>query len=155
MAQTVKHLSTMWEIRVQSGLGRSPGEGNDNPLHYSCLENPTDRGAWQATVHGVAKNQTENLTWGFICSSIRSTTGVGTYRGREWGQWTLSQPSGRHMIKQATVRKSAWLWHPDGLPQEVTSVPGLQGGEVGAPAKSLIYWLTFNKNCLSFPRPTP
>ena len=39
-------------------LGRSPGEGNGNPLQYSCLENPTDRGAWQATVHGVAKSQT-------------------------------------------------------------------------------------------------
>ena len=37
------------------GLGRSPGEGNNNPLHYSCLENPLDRGAWQATVYGVAR----------------------------------------------------------------------------------------------------
>ena len=37
------------------GLGRSPGEGHDNPLQYSCLENPTDRGGWQGTVHGVAK----------------------------------------------------------------------------------------------------
>ena len=36
-------------------LGRSPGEGNGNPLQYSCLENPMDRGAWQATVHGVAR----------------------------------------------------------------------------------------------------
>ena len=36
------------------GLGRSPGEGNGNPLQYSCLENPMDRGAWRATVHGVA-----------------------------------------------------------------------------------------------------
>ena len=35
--------------------GRSPGEGNGNPLQYSCMENPIDRGAWQATVHGVAK----------------------------------------------------------------------------------------------------
>ena len=40
------------------GLGRSPGEGDDNPLQYSCLENPTDGGAWWATVHGVAKSQT-------------------------------------------------------------------------------------------------
>ena len=40
------------------GLGRSPGEGNDNPLQYSCLENPMDRGAWWATVHGVAKSWT-------------------------------------------------------------------------------------------------
>ena len=36
------------------GLGRSPGEGNGTPLQYSCLENPMDRGAWWATVHGVA-----------------------------------------------------------------------------------------------------
>ena len=40
------------------GLGRSPGEGNGNPLQYSCLENSTDRGAWQATVHGVVKSRT-------------------------------------------------------------------------------------------------
>ena len=37
------------------GLGRSPGEGNGNPLQYSCLENPMDRGAWLAAVHEVAK----------------------------------------------------------------------------------------------------
>ena len=39
-------------------LERSPGEGNGNPLQYSCLENPMDRGAWQATVHGITKSQT-------------------------------------------------------------------------------------------------
>ena len=37
------------------GSGRFPGEGNGNPLQYSCLENPMDRGAWQATVHGVTR----------------------------------------------------------------------------------------------------
>ena len=40
------------------GLGRSPGEGNGNPLQYSCQENPVDRGAWWATVDGVAKSRT-------------------------------------------------------------------------------------------------
>ena len=40
------------------GSGRSPGEGNGNPLQYSCLENPMDRGVWQPTVHGVAKSWT-------------------------------------------------------------------------------------------------
>ena len=40
------------------GSGRTPGEGNGNPLQYACLENPTDRGAWWATVHGLAKGQT-------------------------------------------------------------------------------------------------
>ena len=39
------------------GLGRSPGEGNGKPLQYSCLENPMDRGAWWAILHGVAKSQ--------------------------------------------------------------------------------------------------
>ena len=41
------------------GLGRSPGGGHGIPLQYSCLENPMDRGACWATVHGVAKNQTQ------------------------------------------------------------------------------------------------
>ena len=41
-----------------SGSGRSPGEGNGNPLQYSCLENPMEGGAWYTTVHGVAKSQT-------------------------------------------------------------------------------------------------
>ena len=40
------------------GSGKSPGEGNGNPLQYSCLENLMDRGAWQATVHRVAKSRT-------------------------------------------------------------------------------------------------
>ena len=40
------------------GLGRSPGEGNDNPLQYPCLGNPMVRGAWWATVHRVAKSRT-------------------------------------------------------------------------------------------------
>ena len=46
------------------GSGRSPGEGNGSPLQDSCLENPMDRGAWWATVHGVAKSWTRlsNLT---------------------------------------------------------------------------------------------
>ena len=41
------------------GLGRSPGEENGYPFQYSCLENSMDKGAWQATVHGVTKSQTQ------------------------------------------------------------------------------------------------
>ena len=44
------------------GVGRSPGEGNGNPLQFSCLENPKDRGAWQATVHGVTESDTTEAT---------------------------------------------------------------------------------------------
>ena len=46
------------DLGLIPGSGRSPGEGNGNPLQYSCLENSMDGGAWQATVHGVAKNRT-------------------------------------------------------------------------------------------------
>ena len=43
------------DLGLIPGSGRSPGEGNNNPLQYSCLENPVDRGAWWATVHGVIR----------------------------------------------------------------------------------------------------
>ena len=46
-----------------TGLGRYPGVGNGNQLQYSCLENSMDRGAWWATVHGIAKNQTWLSDW--------------------------------------------------------------------------------------------
>ena len=44
------------------GLGRSPGGGHGNLLQYSCLENPMDRGAWQATVHGAAESDKTEVT---------------------------------------------------------------------------------------------
>ena len=50
------------------GLGRSPAEGNGNPFQYSCLENPMNRGAWWATVHGVAKSQTRLSDFTFFLS---------------------------------------------------------------------------------------
>ena len=54
----VKHLPTMRDLGSILVLGRSPGEGNSNPLQYSCLENPMGLGTCRATVHGVAKSQT-------------------------------------------------------------------------------------------------
>ena len=55
------------------GSGRSPGGGTGNPLQYSCLENPMDRGAWQAAVHGVTKshNMTE-VTWHTAHNNLQS-----------------------------------------------------------------------------------
>ena len=56
----VKNLSTSaGDTGLIPGSGRSPGEGNGNPLQYSSLKNPTGRGAWQATVHRVTKSQTQ------------------------------------------------------------------------------------------------
>ena len=55
----VKHLpGNAGEQSLIPGLGRFPGGGDGNPLQYSCPENPMDRGAWWATVHGVAKSWT-------------------------------------------------------------------------------------------------
>ena len=55
----VKNLpATAGDMGLIPGLERSPGEGNGNPFQYSCLGNPTDRGAWRATVHAVAKSWT-------------------------------------------------------------------------------------------------
>ena len=62
VALVVKNLpSNAGDVRDMGsipGLGRSPGGGNGNPLQYSCLENPMDRGAWRATVYRVTKSQT-------------------------------------------------------------------------------------------------
>ena len=62
------------------GSGRSPGEGNGNPLQYSCLENPTDRGAWWATVHEVAKSRTHlsNYTFTLHSSTIHTSQDMET-----------------------------------------------------------------------------
>ena len=74
MAQRLKRLPAMRETRVQS-LGREdfPGEGNGNPLQYSCLENPMEGGAWCARVHGVAESRTRlsNFTFTLHILSAR------------------------------------------------------------------------------------
>ena len=59
------------------GSGRFPGEGNGNPLQYSCLENPMDRGAWWATVHGVPKSWTQLSNFTF--QGFRSSGNNGSF----------------------------------------------------------------------------
>ena len=59
------------DLGLIPGLGRSPGEGNGNPLQYSCLENPMDGGAWWAMVHGVTKSPTRLSDFTFtMCISL-------------------------------------------------------------------------------------
>ena len=55
-------LANAGDMGSMPGLGRTPGEGNGNPLQYSCLGNPMDRGAWQATVHGVTRVRHDLVT---------------------------------------------------------------------------------------------
>ena len=80
MAQTVKRLAyNVEDLDSIPELGRSSGEGNGNPLQYSCLENPMDRGAWWATVHGFTKRQTRLSDFTF------------TFMGKQSILWTLRQ----------------------------------------------------------------
>ena len=77
------------------GSGRSPGEGNGNPLQYSCLENPTDRGAWRATGHGVAKGGTQ-------LSPAHSTAAVGL------GMAGLGDNTDTKAFSNSQPRTSGW-----------------------------------------------
>ena len=61
-ATNIFDFLTMYYPGSIPGLGRYPGEGNDNPLQYSCLENPVDGGAWWAAVHGVTQSDTTEAT---------------------------------------------------------------------------------------------
>ena len=63
-----------WDPGSIPGSGRPPGEGNGNPLQHSCLENPMDRGAWQATVHGVTKSRTRLNDFTFTFSDWQRGT---------------------------------------------------------------------------------
>ena len=72
VAQMAKNLPQE-DLGSIPGLGRSPGKENGNPLQYSCLENSTDRGAWQAIVHGVAKSQTQVPSASSIRLGVPST----------------------------------------------------------------------------------
>ena len=57
--ETTRNAGDTGDVGSFAGLGRFPGGGHGNPLHSSCLENPMDRGAWQAIVHGVINHQTQ------------------------------------------------------------------------------------------------
>ena len=64
MAQMVKEITcNVGDLGSIPGSGRSPGGGHGNPLQYSCLENPMDRGAWWATVHAISKSRTRRGMW--------------------------------------------------------------------------------------------
>ena len=64
------NIGDVRDVGSISGSGRSPGASHGSPLQYSCLENPMDRGAWQATVHKVAESQTRLERFSIICKPI-------------------------------------------------------------------------------------
>ena len=86
-----------WRFRLNPWSGRSPREGHGNPLQYSCLENPMDRGAWWTTVHRVTKRQ----TW------LNTNTTILTYENRRfWRDAFFSIPT-----KKKKKKKNASYTH--------------------------------------------
>ena len=97
------------------GLGRSPGEGNGNPLQYSCLENSLDRGAWWVTVHGVTESDmTEQLT--HICMDVH--TCMHTYTHTQIILWT-EEPGGLQSLDHKELDTAERLTLSFSFPQGV------------------------------------
>ena len=90
------------------GSGRSPGGGHGNPPQYSCLENPMDRGAWQATVHGVVQRQ----TWLKRLSSHECNFKLMQTAGTLWAASTLNQKWFYHTAPEEEIGPIIW----EGLP---------------------------------------
>ena len=63
------------DVGMIPGCGRSPGKGNGNPVQYSCLGNPVDRGVWWATVHEVTKSGTRLSDWAHMHVGLRTNLG--------------------------------------------------------------------------------
>ena len=87
-------------------VGKIPGEGHGNPLQYSCLENPTDRGAWRAAVHGVTKSWTRlshnTHAWWVFLPRKRSDWGVER-------TFLLGTPPGPPVTSRLDLRRPRWL----------------------------------------------
>ena len=103
VAQMVKNLPAIaGDLDSTPGSGRSPGEGNGKPLQYSCLENPMDRKAWRAIVHGVAKSQTRlalslfTFTYYILQQWTRpihiALTEVQSTKKRQTIKWQINRP---------------------------------------------------------------
>ena len=130
------------------GLGRSPGEGNGNPLQYSCLENSMDGGAWRATVHGVAKSR----TWlsDFTLTDFGRWEGVSRGRGHmytyDWVMLVVWQKPTQYckaviLEKEMATHSSILAWR---IPR--TEEPGgLQS--MGSKRVGHKWWLHFHFQC--------
>ena len=166
--------STCWaDVGLFPGSGRSPGEGNGNPLQYSCLENPMDRGAWWTTVHGGLKRVGPN--WAHThtkalktLQKIQFTICYRSLIGRYW-------PGGLQSLRSLESDTTEWLhFHfslscigeGNGNLLQCSCLENLRDGEVWwaaisavAQSRTRLKWLNSNSNSsttiffLQFPKP--
>ena len=121
-SNSTESACTAWDLGSIPGSGRSPGEGNDYPLQYSCLDSSIDRGAWQATVHGICR--TESLH----CSPETTTTLLIIYTPIQNKKFKVWKKSGMDkewhsqgmLLKCKRHRFSPWVgkisWRREWLP---------------------------------------
>ena len=132
------------------GLGRSPGEGNDNPLQYSCLENPMDRGIWRATVHGVAKSWTQLSDFIHTHTHTRVTLGPHFSSASIWPAAQQSKDS--RAVVSSSFCKAEFprvSWDPGGCSSSPMSwIPcdrphrrGWRGWPLGSVCYKVVLWL--------------
>ena len=94
----------MGDLGSASGSGRSPGEENGYPLQHSCLKNPMDRGAWQATVNEITKSQTRlSDTYLIIVITVNTYTSIYDKKGTFLTTWHILQSSHRNPTR--------WVFH--------------------------------------------
>ena len=102
----------MGDLGSIPGSGRSPGEGNGNPLQYSCLENFMDGGAWWATVHGVAKSQTRLSNFIYFTHSDNrfknqmAFAGLTPHGEEDQGVWVWQEKLQRQAPSQEALSKA-------------------------------------------------
>ena len=130
VAQLVKNPPAMQEDPVSiPGSGRALGEGNGNPLQYSCLENPKNRGAWRATVHGTAQSRTRLCN--FLSQSsmqlIKNKASLCT-DAQQWKEQTAQQYVTMilRVLKHMHIHTCAHAYEGTALPGYTG--PYLQGG---------------------------
>ena len=95
------------------GVGKSPGGGNGNPLQYSYLENPMDRGAWQAAIHGVSESHTQLSNWAHVpASELLWNSGDGGWLllYQAWSSFYLFSFGGSLFVFTLPIYLSIWIW---------------------------------------------
>ena len=98
-----------------SGSGRSPGGGNGNPLYYSCLGNPMDRGAWRATVHRVSKSWTQ--AWRAAIHGVaKSRTRLSDWTELNWTEWLNNNEMSENAFTGAAhLKAGTWVSSASGM----------------------------------------